>query len=465
MAGSIYMQVSKQKKVLHLTAHLGGGVGKVLSNYLLKAKENRNFHHQMMSLAYTEEKVLRLIKKTGFPYRDNMFNKHELIIKAIEESDIVLVHWWNHPLMYDFLIRNKLPPSRIIFWSHVAGFHPPQVFTKEALEYPDQFVFTTPISLETDTVKKLTSNQRKSLKVVLTTGGVERTESIRPQKHPGFNVGYIGTVDYAKIHPNFLDICRRIDIPEVKFIICGGSNEKKLKIEARKMGIANKLIFTGQVEDISKYLELFDVFGYPLVSNHYGTCDQTLIESMSAGVVPVVYANRMEKFMVKNKVTGFVVKNEDEYINAISKLHKNPTLREKMSQETRKHAQKAFSIEKMVEDWEKVFERVLSISKSPKSWNNKKEKILPKDIFIESLGSHAKHFKDYCSAKTKEERIKIIKKIARLGELPAWQSESKGTVHNYNYFLPGDHHLSFWSKVMKKKVGLTEHENRSFKKI
>jgi hypothetical protein len=39
---------------------------------------------------------------------------------------------------------------------------------------------------------------------------VEQIKSIKPKKHSGFNIGYIGTVDYSKIHCNFLNIASKI---------------------------------------------------------------------------------------------------------------------------------------------------------------------------------------------------------------------------------------------------------------
>lgn len=446
------MQANKEKKqkiILHITPHLGGGVGKVLLNYFSKAKKNISFTNKIACLEYANDNAIKIIKDLGLSLRDKIYDNQSELIKMISNSDVILIHWWNHPQLFDFLVRTKLPPCRLIFWSHTSGFNPPYVFSKKSLTYPDKFIFTTPISYETKEVINLNKNQKKKLNVVWSTGGTDHVKTVKPKKHKGFNIGYIGTVDYAKLHPNFLNICNKINIPNVKFIVCGGSNEKEIKKQAEKLGILNKFEFTGIVSDINKYLSVFDLFGYPLAPYHYGTCDQVLAESMAAGIVPVVFNNKMEKYMVKNRITGIVAKNETEYIKAIKELYHNKALKDTLSKNAKSYAQTKFSLDKLVHDWDKIIKKTLKIRKTSKHWDIKKKNISPKDIFLESLGDYGTEFKNYCNAKTQKEKNKATIKIKELAKSANWQSKTKGTVHHYNTFFPNDKYLSKWSLMMK----------------
>jgi glycosyltransferase involved in cell wall biosynthesis len=441
----------KKLTVLHITPHLGLGVGSVLLKYIGEANKDPDFVHEIITLEYANKKALLASRKIGFSLKDKMASKHKEILRAIANADIVLIHWWNHPLLYDFLIREKLPANRMIMWSHNSGFQSPYVYTKKILQYPDVFVFTTPISFETREVKGLSDKRKKSLRVVWSTGGVKHIKSIKPKKHSGFNVGYVGTVDYAKIHPNFLNLCSKVDIPDVKFIVCGGPKEKEIEEEARKLGIAGKFKFTGLVSDITKYLSIFDVFGYPLSQYHYGTGEQALQESMAAGVVPVVMRNRTEKYIVKDGITGIVAKSENDYIRAIQTLYKNKTLRNSLSQNARDYAIKNFSVDKIVRDWNEIFKEILTIPKTSKKWEiaGKNNKISTTDIFLEALGDHGKCFVRYLNSRSKNEKEKAIRGIIKLNEIPIWRADSKGTVHHYNSFFPSDRYIAFWSKLMK----------------
>lgn len=443
------MKVNKQK-ILHITPHLGGGVGRVVLNYLVQVKDNCEYIHEVICLDYANDNAVAAAKKIDLKLSDNMAGSPALL-KAIAQADAVLIHCWNHPLLYDLLVRSELPTSRVIMWSHVSGFHPPYVFTEKIFGYPDLFVFTTPLSHDTVEAKSLSAGQRESLHVVWSTGGVEHVKHVKPRQHKGFNIGYIGTVDYCKMHPAFLKMCSKINIPGVKFIVCGGSKEKELAQEAERLGIAAKFKFTGQVPDIAPYLAEFDVFGYPLAPHHYGTCDQVLAESMACGIVPVVMANRMESHIVKDGITGIVAQNQQEYIQGIERLYSDPELRSYLSANARAHALKHFSLESIEQAWAEVFKKIMLLPKTAKKWKIKHgdAAISAKDVFLESLGVHGAPFKQYCEAKNEEEKNKATRAIVKLLESPLWQAETKGTVYHYNAFFPEDNHLATWTQLMR----------------
>lgn len=445
-------------KILHITPHLGGGVGRVLLNYLAKTKTNPLFEHEVACLDYANASALEMAKNIDLLLADKMANKHQKLLKMISEADIVLIHWWNHPLLYDFLVRSELPASRVIMWSHVSGFHPPYVFTEKIFGYPDLFVFTTPLSHDTKEAMTLSAGQRESLHVVWSTGGVEHVKHVKSRPHKGFNVGYIGTVDYCKMHPAFLKMCSKINIPGVKFIVCGGPKEKEMEQEAQRLGIGDKFNFTGQVSDIGPYLAKFDVLGYPLASHHYGTCDQVLAESMACGVVPVVMANRMESHIVKDGITGIVAQNQQEYIQGVERLYSDTELRSYLSANARSHALKHFSLESIEQEWENVFNKIILVPKTAKKWKIKQENeiISAKDVFLESLGPYGAPFKQYCEAKNEDERNKAVSAIIKLLESPLWQSETRGTVYHYNTFFKEDSYLSAWCRLMRESNFITK---------
>ncbi len=443
----------KNHQILHITPHLGGGVGHVILNYLLKAKNDESFVHKIACLDYANKHGVYMARNLEILLLDNMSSKKRKLLKLISDSDIVLIHWWNHPLLYDFLVRELLPACRVIMWCHNNGFNPPFVFTEKALKYPDLFIFTTPASYETKEVKSLSDKEKNSLRAVLSTGGVEHVKSVRLKEHSGFNVGYIGTVDYAKMHPDFLKICDQVNIPDVKFIVCGGPNEKELKREAKELGIDAKFHITGPVSDITKFLSLFDIFGYPLAPYHYGTAEQVLQESMAAGVVPIVLDNDIERYLVKDGLTGIVAKDVKGYINAIEALYQNNDLKKELSKNAKNYAINNFSVEVMANEWKKIFYEVLNLSKTIKKWKiNKKISLLtPKDIFLESLGDYGDAFVLYCNATNEKQKKIATEKIKKMGESANWQANTRSTVHHYNSFFPDDQYLSTWSKLMRRE--------------
>ncbi|MFC2035017.1 glycosyltransferase [Chloroflexota bacterium] len=442
------------KHILHITPHFGAGVGTVVLNYLSKVTDSRSFTHRAICLDYANQNAIEVAKNSGFSLLENMSKKVQEMLDLIADSDMVLIHWWNHPLLYDFLVRERLPASRVILWSHILGSPPPNNFTDKILRYPDMFVFTTPLSYKVKDVWDLSDKRKIYLRDVWSTGGLDRVKSIKPKEHSGFNIGYVGNVDYTKMHPDFLDICNRVDIPNVNFIIVGGPNGKQLEHEAERRGIAGKFKFTGFVSEREKweYLSSFDIFGYPLAPHHYGTCDQVLQESMAVGIVPVVLANPMESYMVKDGITGIIAKNKNEYVRALQDLYHNRELRDLLSKNAKEYAIRTFSLENMANEWDKIFNEGLNFPKTVRKWEMNKQikDISPKDVFLESLGDYGEDFISYNNAKNDKEKKNAMETIRKLAESANWQSTTKSTVHHYNYFFPDDKYLSCWSKIMKE---------------
>jgi len=451
------------KKILHITPHLGGGVGRTLLGYL---SENKTYKHEIVAFGYTMKWARKIIKSLNVPYQDHMDKKHKEILDMIPDFDIVLVHVWNQPLLMDFLVRNKLPPCRLIVWGHVSGFHPPDVYTTKLLLYPDMFVFTSPLSYKLSDVKSLlrifSSSTPRALEIpigrhlrnkilydIWSTGGTKSFRDIRKRKHKGFVVGYIGTVDYAKMHPDFLQMCKEIidlDIPHLKFIVIGKTKEKELRAEAKEMGISEYFEILGWVESLRPYLEIFDVLGYPLNPDHFGTCDLALQESLSAGVVPIVFDNPMEKSIVKRNKTGLIVKDKKGYIQAIKDMYNNINWRKELSNNAQTDYDKRFSIKRLDSDWNEIFDKIMKFNKTSKKWDIKKAlwywnkvKITYKDVFLESLGKYGDIFVN-----------NDVEKIKELGKKKRWQTSSKGTVHNYHSYFPSDPYLKKWSKLMRE---------------
>ncbi|MDD2714786.1 MAG: glycosyltransferase family 4 protein [Candidatus Wallbacteria bacterium] len=441
----------KEIKILHITPHLGGGVGRVLLNYLEKVK-GTGFSHKVICLEYANEKAILAAQVSGFSLSDKMSSNHDGIMAEVEKADIVLVHWWNHPLLNAFLVRESLPPARIIFWSHISGFHAPYVFSRPALNYPDLFVFTSPFSRDTQEVKKLPDARQKALRVIWSTGGIEHVASIMPKPHSGYRIGYIGTVDYSKMHPGFLKMSSLVKIPDVHFVIVGGPSERKIQEESLQYEMGKRFTFTGYVGSINQYLSEFDVFGYPLAPYHYGTCEQSLCESMAAGVPPVVLSNMTERYIVDDHVTGIVAAGEESYAAAIEELYLNPDLRRKLSDNARAAARRRFSLEKMVDSWDDAFNQVLNLPKTKREWTGRYagKTVSPAHVFLESLGESGLEFQASLNAETESEKKAAAESIRKLyGTSPLWRSDTRGNPHHYHYFFPEDGYLKLWCDLEK----------------
>lgn len=439
-----------KQSVLHITPHLGGGVGRVLLNYLAAQVGSSGFSHSVLCLEYANERALAAARTSGFSLREKMAEHHAELLEAISDADVVLVHWWNHPLLNALLVRETLPACRLIFWSHVSGLYPPQVFNDPALAYPDVFVLTTPASLEAPEIRRMPQAKRDGLRVVWSTGGVEHVADIAPKPHAGFKIGYIGTVDYGKMHPAFLEMCSQVALPDAEFIVCGGPSHDRLREQARSYD--GNFTFTGHVSNINDYLSEFDVFGYPLAPYHYGTCEQALGEAMAAGVPPVVLANLAESFIVEDGVSGIVAKNARAYARALEDLYHQPELRKRLSEGARAAAHRRFSMTQLVRHWDAVYTETLTTPKLPKRWGGRASGpgVTAAELLIEALGDHAEPFARSLAAVAPTEDAAAIDALRALWSAShQWRSATGGTPQHYHRFFGDDELLRRWAEAMR----------------
>jgi L-malate glycosyltransferase len=260
-----------------------------------------------------------------------------------------------------------------------------------------------------------------------------------------------GTVDYGKLHPDFIKMCANINIPDVRFIICSGDSQEQVKKDAIKLNVADRFSLNGRVPSIMPYLAIYDVFGYPLQPKHLGTCEQAIGEAMMAGVVPVVLNNPAERYIIENEVTGIIANSPDDYCRAIEYLYHHPETRKRLAQNAISAAREKYSLRRKIKAWGKIFDEILSHDKKTRVWDKRKFKT-GSEIFIESLAKYGKIFKEYIHSKeqhddanlkrSKDAIIKLFKSNSQ------WYSNNKGGVKQYLRIFPDDFYLNEWNKLL-----------------
>lgn len=141
----------------------------------------------------------------------------------------------------------------------------------------------------------------------------------------------------ARVAPNkgiliALEVWKQIykHYPDSKFYIVGGGDNTLLD-EAQRVSehCNNSIIVVGEVDDVTPYHRLSDVYIFP--SEHEGL-PTSLLESMSSGLATVCSDIGGNNDLIFDDVTGYrvPVKDVDAYINKISYLFDNPSIRIEM---------------------------------------------------------------------------------------------------------------------------------------
>lgn len=330
--------------LLHITPHAGGGVGTVLRG-LLPAQARGSFEVRLLALEDLNEATRATLSSAGIPWVDRVGTDVARVAEACAEVDLVLVHWWNHPLL-SLVLASGLPPVRLALWSHVNGLADPQAFTPALLGAPARLLFTSAASLASPLLSPALA---VSPNVVPSCGPLPADLPVRIEKKGPFEVGYLGTLDPAKIHPDFLRMAAACWSGR-PVVVAGGPSAMAdaLRSEVARRGVAARFEILGPLVDPFPLLDRLHVLLYPLAPTHYGTAEQVLIEAMLFGVVPVVWDNPPERAIVRHGETGFVCGSIDEMAAAVHRLREDPRLHRTLAHAGRRWALENRGLDNMV---------------------------------------------------------------------------------------------------------------------
>jgi len=429
-----------KKKALHITPHFGGGVGSVLMSLVLNLHKRDDFEQEIVSLEYANEKAKNWSNANGIKIYDKVSPVDNRLHEKMQNRDVVHIHFWNHPLLYQLLYSFSGRKTRVVIWSHVNGHYAPYLFNDAILNFPEIFVTTTNFSLtQKDITKRNSDWKSRHIRSIPSCSGLNEFDKIEPVPHDTFNIGYTGTVDYCKIHPDFIEMFNKADIPNVQYIIVGGDSHKSMEEEARVKGCINKLKFTGKVSNVKEYLAEFDVFAYPLQRENYGTGEQVLIEAMCAGIPQVVFADGPEEYVVQDGITGFVANSKKEFIEAIQKLYSNDSLRRKMSAASKKYAKENFTIDRPVKSWLKIYQELLSRPKSECIFRKfESTEDLAVSLFLLALGEcdASSIYKEILQYYPDDVPLELSEKAARLPQI--FNGNTRGSIKHYSSFFDNE---------------------------
>lgn len=350
-------------KVLHLTAHLGGGVGKALSGLVAQANVSASgVQHLIVCLEEPEKsQFVERIGRCG--PKVILCPSKAMLDKLIEGSDILQLEWWNHPVTIEYLCRLSNSPVRLLTWSHVSGLSNPKI-PQQLILASHRFLFTSPCSLGGKDIIELVPKLGNLLGVVPSSGGFSELPQSQATANKSIAVGYIGSLNFSKLHPQYVDYLAAVEIPGFKVRMIGdATNRDVLDQQCESLGKAGMLEFRGYSPDIPSELGSINVLAYLLNPEHYGTTENALIESMAMGIVPIVLDNPCEQQIVEDHATGLIVHSPVEFAEAIRWLSNNPDQRQRLGTQASKSVRERFSAEKMEAKLNSHYRAILPMAK------------------------------------------------------------------------------------------------------
>ena len=418
-------------KILHITVHLGGGIG---SAYVGLG----DCGHQQKIILLEEPIDLHSVnnvERAGFEIL--CCPNKESVVENLKTADVVLINWTHHPAIIKFLVDFPMIPVRCILWCHVSGNYYPCIPT-DFIQKFSQVLFATPYSLHVPQIEKLDREYIDShFHVVYGLNDLSRFWNHEIEKKCGekeyFTIGYVGTLGFCKLNPRFVDYCAAVDIPNVRFLMVGTPTTKEhILSQAKQKGIADRFKFSGQISDVTEALQQMDAFGYLLNPQHFGATENSLLEAMAFGLPVIALRQCVERYIVRDGETGFLVDSPEEYGRVAKQLWRNTTLARQLGERAKLDTRERYNVKRNREQFVFACNQALLEAKKVISFH---------DVF---RGDCA----DWFLKCVKEDRECFEENRAGDAGLIFHENTKGSPKHFYKYF-PYDTRLALWAEQLK----------------
>jgi L-malate glycosyltransferase len=421
-------------KVLHITAHLGGGVGRVLSRVsMARKKGGSDVTDSFICLEPPEKKeTVSSMHEAGIEVF--ICPDSSQIDRLIAESDIVQLEWWHHPLLARFICENTIP-ARLIVWSHTSGLSYPDIPLK-FVYMPHSFLFTSPVSHQ---------NVRRAggIDTVHSSGGFEDIPlNERRLKKGDLTYSYLGAPNFSKLHPQIADFLGAVHTPGFRVQFFGDANANPKLLSTR---LADKIVLRGFTSNPDSVLMESDVLIYLLNPDHYGTTENALLEAMAAGVVPVVLNNPVEASIVKHNVMGMIVDSAESFADAIAFLNQNRGALRNMARAASKAIRERFPLGKTIQGLDAHYRMIMKEEKSLFTFSSVFGSC-PHEWFLSCIGKYGKYFTTEPGDGLRHERL----------QHPVLYEQSKSSAFQFFNYFPQDKMLERWVSMLREDL---HHEN------
>ena len=424
-------------KILHITPHLGGGVGKAISGILTQVRNTAaNYEHEVLCLSSPQNyQFINIIRKTNC----NIIygNSKSFLAEKIRNSDILQLEFWNHPLILKALCNQMLPPHRLAVWCHISGNYFPKIPFKFLTDV-DNFFFTSRCSYSTPEVQKAIIEGAANINIISSGGGLNSLPKPGKRKiNTPLRYGYAGSLNFSKLHPNFIDCLSKVMEPHFQVRIIGETvNRDVLSRQCREINKPDLINFCNYTTNIASELNNLDVMIYLLNPYHYGTAENTLLEAMAMGVVPIVLKNGAENEIVVNNITGLCLNNLSELPPAIKWLSMNRDKHYEMAKTCEKLVRTKYNYRKSLKLFHSHYESMV---------NHEKKSVDFRTIFGHKPSEWFLSFVRDKSIFMEDGTVNLPAE----DKLYGFSELTKGSVLHFSEFFPDDTLLKEWSKNLR----------------
>lgn len=188
---------------------------------------------------------------------------------------------------------------------------------------------------------------------------LEKRREIRKQlkiKDTTKLLGHVGRFNAQKNQEFLVNLIKELD-EEYKLILIGsGQLQRNIKEKVKKLGLTNRIIFTGTVDNVNEYMYAMDEF---LLPSRYEGLPFTLIEAQATGINCLVSNNVVPDVNLTNNVKFLDINSINPWKDNIIKIVDNIERANKSKKAIETLSEAGYSVEQNIIDMNRVYEKFL----------------------------------------------------------------------------------------------------------
>ena len=165
----------------------------------------------------------------------------------------------------------------------------------------------------------------------------------------------VGRLHPVKQFDKLIDLYLQIDTDYKLYIVGEGNERQKLEQKIKNLNLENKVFLVGQVKNIYDYYKKAKIF---VLTSKHEAFPNVILEAMYFGCVVVSldcpYGPRA---IIENEKSGFLVQNDEEFIEKLKFILKNEKEQLKISKNAIDRSN-GFTHNKIIKKWEELIENI-----------------------------------------------------------------------------------------------------------
>ncbi|RBW49728.1 glycosyltransferase [Marinobacter sp. F3R11] len=373
-SGKVSQHLGKSLKVLHVTFNMGIGGTEQVIRQLVQGMASDGVESEILCIDGQIGPIGEALEKSGTPVhkvaRKQGFDRSLItaIRKRVKEGQFDVVHCHQYtPWIYGWLAALGTQ-AKVVFTEH-GRFYPDRYRYKAMLVNPLMALLTPAVvAISNATKDALVTYEfipRKKIQVVYNGISPLKRDDLEVQKvreslripQDAFVVGTVSRLDPVKNQSMMLRAFKEFNekYPDSYLLMVGdGPDKEKLVALAKELGIDERTVFTGFINNPVHYLSAMDVF---LLSSHTEGTSMTLLEAMSLGIPSVATRVGGNPEIVNHGITGILTEPDQSsaFSTAMNKLYQDPVFRKLQGKAAQKRFFEKFSSEVMVCLYRKIY--------------------------------------------------------------------------------------------------------------